>query len=579
MIPSRTNHDRNRAPDPSARGPIFVVAALLPVLCFFLYVPSLHHDFVNWDDPFYILENPHIRVVNWQTLRGILFETHFTDYYPVNLLSYALDYALWGLSPGGYHLTNAVLHAANTSLVFLVMHMILGGLFAPALAAALFGVHPVQVESVAWVSERKNLLSMFFFLLTFIAFLCSRKFAGWQRGLFYVLSLLCFILGVFSKASIAIFPVIALAYLAAFERLPLRRAIPMLGAFFAIGILGAFSTFWVQRAVNIVRETHGGTSSANTVLQMASVFARYLAMLALPMKFSAYDPHPVGASLFSPWLIPGAVALVAFAIFLGKSWRSDPRVFLCLVWFLAGLAPVSHIIPFPNLMSERYLYLPCVGVFAAAALLARRRLERLSELPALRVAFICTVFVPPLSFGTMTLRWISFWKDSHALWTQTLLVTPHSDAAHVNLGAHYDEMQLWTKAERHLRRGLELEPRDGVAWQRLGTILLRTSREHQAVQMLQNAVRLGNAGWSAHFWLAHALRITDRPNEAETEMLVAYRRNPVHPMPQFFLGLWRAENGDRHGAQLWLDRFLHTNWPGPETDRAREILRNLTDEP
>ena len=322
-----------------------------------VYGRILGHDFINLDDPWYISLNPAVAGFTWQHIKEVFSSFYIGNYAPVQMLSYMLDYTLWGMQPGGFFLANIVIHIANGLMVYRLFLRFHGNRLFATVATGIFLLHPVQVESVAWVAQRKNLLAMLFFLVAWECY-CRYREAAPDRGkTAYLLSLSAFVLALLSKSIAVIFPIVLIMYdfcfPAAGRRVALLDKIPF---FFAAGVIAAVTMYSQMPNVGAggrIPGLHGGSVLA-TVFTMLPVFCRYLGMTVWPSALSAdYNP-PVHQS-------PDSVVLGAFLVLLAAVWggwrlyRYDRRLGFWVAFFFVALLPVSQIVPLYTLINDRYL--------------------------------------------------------------------------------------------------------------------------------------------------------------------------------------------------------------------------------
>ena len=552
-----------------------LICALVGLTSLVANVRCLRNDFTNWDDPMYVRGNKLIRDLSWHGIANVFTKTHVSEYYPLNHLSYALDYHHWQLNPFGYHLSNLILHAVNSVLVFVFLSLLLRNCFASALAALLFAVHPVQVESVAWISERKTLLSTLFFLLSLLSCQYSEASGRKKRAVLYVTSLLLFVLAVLSKASIVILGLLLFVQLVGLKHRPIAGSVRYVLPFIIIGLAGSFAKFWVQYGVNTVIEHHGGPADLTTFIQMISVFTRYIVILLFPMHFSAFESNPVGEGAFGPWLPPSLLVLAIYAYLLWTTWKRNRTTFFCLVWFPICLLPVSHVVPFPVLMSGRYLYVPCIGLFAAAATLLDRSIKESKSRYSLRAALLAIALLL-LCFTATNWKWTAYWNNSLALWTQSVAVSPDSHTPRSNLGATYDDLHYDQKAKAQLLLATSMVSYDVVALSRLGGIYFREGKYRKAEDTLVSALRLNSNYWLALYYRGRTLRAVGLRQDALEEMRKAVLYSPQAHMPRYYLGMWSFEDAEFEDAFEHLQRFLQLRPYGVEAERARELLINVS---
>lgn len=431
-------------------------SVMLIVLVALVYGRILGHDFQNsWDDNWYVLFEESAHGFSWEHLRTAFAKAITGTYTPVQQLSYMLDYTLWGLKAGGYLFSNMVIHTANGLLVYRLLMRWYGERLFALVASALFLIHPVQVESVAWISQRRNLLAMFFILLAWEGYCRYREASAVNGRVAYTLSVAAFVLALLAKPVAVIFPVALVLYDLCFPeggcRLRLKDKIPF---FLAAGII-VVVTMQTQGAVDGSRTDFHGGSPLATFFTMLPVFCRYLGMIVWPAGLSAAYAPPIHTSF--DVAVAGAFLLMG-AVVLAGSWlfRNDRRLGFWVIFFFLGLLPVSQIVPINTLMNDRYLYFPMLGVVALAGAGVVELRERLG---AQRRSLMCVLVVLPL----LVLSVVSFqrarvWRDSVTLWEDATAKVPVSDRAWQLLGEAYFSAGKKKEAIQSYERGFTLNP-------------------------------------------------------------------------------------------------------------------------
>jgi tetratricopeptide (TPR) repeat protein len=505
----------------SARRLVLHVA-LLVILTAIAYAGSLDGAFIS-DDTLAVAENPLLRSLDAKNVRAIFTSFDDANYIPLKVLSLAVDQRLWGPEPAGYHVTNLLIHVANALLVYALV-LRLGEPAGAALAVALlWSVHPVQVESVAWISERKNVLSTLFFLLAFLAYL---RFSARPRAATYALLVALFVAALLSKINTIVLPAVMVAYEVA-ERFRLRArdlvaAVPLL----AIGALLA----WVNLAGN---PSHGaafhGGSLWVTLRTSASVVPRYLALIVWPWGTSFYHAVPLRASWFEPLVLVGTVLTLGLALAAVALPARRMRGGFWIAWFLLTLSPMLNLVPFPGLMHDRYLYMPLVGPLVLGAWAVR---GLATPVPALARAVPAVATVAIAGCFALTLARVPAFASNLTTWADwavrepyltadrpyrpaprvaelrilrdALARRPDSAVLHNNLGGiAFDEGRI-DDAIRDLSRARILDPRDPAIALNLGRAYLHAGQPAAAARTLEDAVRLEPPSYFAQLNLARA---------------------------------------------------------------------------
>ncbi|MDU0459006.1 MAG: hypothetical protein RW306_09785 [Geobacteraceae bacterium] len=397
--------------------------ALLLILAFATYREVLTHSFLaTWDDPFYITENPAIRGFSAENIVSAFTTNYRGNYAPVQILSYMLDHAVWGMQPFGFLLTNLLCHAVSGLLLYGLLLRQGFWKWGAFFGCALFLVHPVQVENVAWLSQRKNLLAMLFFLMSFHAWLCYRESTGRPAMAWYAVSLAAILISLLSKSVAVIFPLMLVMY----DRLHRpegenirshREKIPyLLAALVVTGITIAFQSM----------ESGGGRAeyppAAVVVLPMTmlTVLAGYMRLLFWPapeILSAIYDP-PLRTAFDAEVAIGTGLAVILVLAGIGVYRLSKSACFWYALFFL-GLLPVSQVVPLITIMNDRYLYFPMLGVAGLAAWTGGQLHNHLADAAARRAAVAVSVAVV-LALATASHLRGMVWKDAITLFGDTV---------------------------------------------------------------------------------------------------------------------------------------------------------------
>jgi tetratricopeptide (TPR) repeat protein len=569
--------DESAAPFFHRPAGILLICLLLFGLTAWTFAPVLQTDFQYFDEAAELHYNAHVNTgLGWQNLCWAFSSLEYSNWYPLTWISHMLDYELFGEDSWEHHLTNVLLHAANGVLLFLVLKRMTGALWRSLIVAALFALHPLRVESVAWISERKDVLSAFFGLLALWMYAChaQKSEAGSQKPAtnptttlsfllapFYWLSLLFFTFGLMSKSMLVTFPCLLLLL----DFWPLQR-FKVQGSGFRIQrlLMEKVPFFLLIVPVSIVvyfAQKGGGQFLLRLPLSFRLEtalmgYARYLGKMFWPVDFSVLYPYPdywpVGQLLFATALILG-MSVLAFVF-----RRQRPYLLVGWLWYLGTLVPVIGLIPLgAQSMSNRYTYIPMIGI----VLLVVWAIDDLSKRWRGRTVLMAAVVVVMMGVCISRTRGeIVYWKNGETLWSRAVAVTKNNFMAHYCLGnillaANPDEALAeyqksitiypnYANAQRelafllqnaghlsdaiaHYERSLQLEPQNSWAHNGLGTSFLQLNQVNHAIPQLLKAVDEDpqNAAYKDN--LDHTLFSSGHETDAITNFLSTARADPA----------------------------------------------------
>lgn len=410
-------------------------ALALIALTFLTYASTLGHGFIfSWDDYDYVVNNPAVHGFSLANIKTVFSTYYVGNYAPLHLISYMLDYQMWGLNPAGYHFENILLHALNGILIyrlFLKLEISKG----PALfGAALFVLHPVQVESVAWVAERKNVLSALFFLLALHTYI-DYKQATAGRVRIYILSLLCLACALLTKSAAVIFPAVIVCYDYCYCADSRKSIFVNKLPFIVLTLAACILTIKSQdsNAGGGIRDYPGGTP-LTTLWTMIPVFLAYLKDLVYPMDQSPYYIVTIrksadGAVLTSIGILLGLAGVGAFSV---KRW---PRLLFFISVYILALLPVLQIVPLLTLKNDRYLYFPMIGASGAVALITSGLMR--GRTTRMRNAAVAVAITACTALGCISYYQAQQWKDSITLWRFAIRQDPDNMLAWLMLAKGY----------------------------------------------------------------------------------------------------------------------------------------------
>jgi hypothetical protein len=554
-------YERRTVPGRASSRDTWLTLAAIALGTALVYAGSFAGDWIS-DDVEAIAQNPILRSLAPSNLWVLATSrTDGVNYIPLSFLSLAIDNRLFGMHPFGFHLTNLLIHIAGAIVAYFVVLRIDRSPGIAAAASLLWAVHPVQVESVAWISERKNVLSTLFFLLAFLTYLRWTERPDWRR---YVLLVILFVAALLSKVNTIVLPALILVYeIVAHRRLRFRDVAFTL-PLFACGAVVAWANLHGNTSHGA--SYHGG-SFAVTMRTSATTIPRYLLNVVAPFDLMSYYPVPLRAS----WLDPPVAAAVAVIVglivitcWLALRGRSEA---FWLAWFGITMAPMLNIVPFPALMNDRYLYVPLLGMLVPLLTVGRGLLTQVRAPNATRPILVGAAAIV---LGVLTVARIPVFANELNLWAdyglrtsyitadepygpnprveerrllnEALALHPNRAALHNNLGGFAFEENRLAEALPLLERAYALDPTDPVIALNLGRTYLRVGRLDDAIRTLEAAIALEPPSFFPRLNLARAyLMKKDLPRaRAELTRAKAYKSDPYF-WQRFEQALTRAE--------------------------------------
>jgi tetratricopeptide (TPR) repeat protein len=568
----RVNHNQgqtiNRGMD--LRFLRWLLPISIVILTSAVFWPALKNGFV-WDDTDLLLRNPYYRGLGWTQITWMFTTFHMGHYMPLSWATFGLDYLLWGMDPFGYHLTNLALHCANAVVFYFIalrlLSLVLSSVAPPAvlplraaawLAALIFAVHPLRVESVAWVTERRDVLSGLFFLLTILCYLkaVTVEETNPARGRWMVSTIIFYSLSLLSKAVGLTLPVVLLML----DVYPLRRLGSSAGGWFGPGT----RKVWLEKdnflllaiafgIIALLAQREAGAlvplewyGVARRLEQMVFGIGFYLWKMVMPVHLSPLYEVPAELKL-SNWLLSGAAFLViSISLVIGRHrW---PSGLASWVYYLAILAPVLGFAQSgPQIVADRYSYLSCLswatlsgaGLFYVWQILSGGHDGRRTFFFAAGLAAVVVA-----SLGILTWKQVQVWYDSEALWTQAVRTAPDSSIAHYSLGVILSSRGKLQEAIEHYRRAVQINPVYVDAYNNLGSALVRQGKLEEGIGRYRQALRIAPGYRQAHNNLGIALADSGQLAEAIEHYRQALRIDPDFKQAHYNLGNALVRQGE-----------------------------------
>ena len=574
----------------STRQTKIMIILILVVMTLSVYWPVQNFEFVTYDDQIYITKNYQIQSgLTFKTFIYSFTDTRTSNWHPLTMLSHALDWQLFGNKAGGHHWMNLIMHIFNTILLFLLLNYMTGAIWRSAAVAALFAIHPINVESVAWIAERKNVLSTFFWFLTMLFYAWYAKEPSWKR---YLPVFLCFVLGLMSKPMLVTIPFVLLMI----DFWPLKRM--------AFGDLNMDPSYPSSRkekisflilekipllfttGISIVLTLHAA-KSVGTIANFATVsltqriynailsYVFYLKKLFWPTDLAVF--YPLHGDISVQQVLPAALLLMAITVICCRYYQRHPYLAVGWFWYLGTLVPVIGIVQVGGQsMADRYAYIPFIGIFIALIWTVEDLIHnRLFKM--ITVSFIVVLLI---GLSVATHKQISCWKNSFTLFERALSVTkgnaialigmgnelikqdkindaifhfheaikvnsknPANYIAFVNLGQALSLQKKNTEAIEAFKKSLSINPTCTEAYHQLGFVLFQSGRVDEAIAAYQKAIAFNNDYPPYHESLGNAFLKQGKIQEAINEYMEVLRNQPNNPRTHNNLGMLYMNQG------------------------------------
>jgi tetratricopeptide (TPR) repeat protein len=505
-----------------------LLVLLLSVMTLVAYWDVAGNGFVNYDDPAYVLDNRHVK--EGLTLEGVAWAfttSSLSNWHPLTWLSLMLDHDLYGMNPGGYHWTSLFLHLLAGLALFFALDRMTGQPWGSFFVAALFLVHPLHVESVAWVAERKDVLSGLFWMLGLLAY---SRYVACRTFRRYLAVALFFVLGLLSKPMAVTFPFVLLLL----DFWPLRRMevgvwksigplvvekIPL----FALSVAASAVTFWVQREGEAVASLQN-LPLADRLANALVAYGQYLVKTVWPFALCAFYPHPGSWPLREALLAAGLLLLITALVIL--TGRRKPCLLTGWLWYLGTLVPVIGIVQVgAQAMADRYTYLPLIGIFIMVAWAVG---EAVRQSPTRRALVGAVGGGVLLLLVALTQAQVGTWRDSISLFTNALKATDGNYQAYTHLGRALTEAGRYGEAIENYRRSLRISPNYMPAYNNMGLALMELGRLDEAMAAFDRALAIKPEDGNVLFNRGEVFVRKGMLAEAVGQYRLAIRKNPYN---------------------------------------------------
>ena len=514
---------------------VFLIAAIVAV-----YWRVYNYDFVRYDDGKYVTANTNIQSgLNGKSFSWAFTTGYFGNWNPLTWLSYMLDWQLFGSNPGGFHLTNLIFHIINTLLLFLVLKRMTGVLWQSAFVAALFALHPLHVEAVAWVSGRKDVLSTFFWLLTMAVYMWYVKQPRVYR---YLLVLLFFMMGIMAKPMLVTLPfVFLLLDYWPFDRIKrvdwktISQLILEKIPFIILAVVFSVIAFFTQRNAGAITEFNDFGLRFRLYNALIS-YVKYMEKMFWPSRLSVYYPHP-GENVSILYALISAVLLLAITIFVLRLAKNHRYLFTGWFWYLGTLLPVIGLVQVgPHAMADRYSYITLTGLFIIIAWGLPELLGKwVSASPQRKIVLWEFSLIVIFALTVCAYIQTQYWKNSMSLFEHSLRVTENNYLMIDNYASILVEQGRLDEAIGWCKESLRINPDSAVGHNNLGGALLQAGRVRQAIDCFRSAIKCNPDFLQANLNLADSLE-----KQGNFEEAVSYYKQAIRIAPdnaQAFLGL------------------------------------------
>lgn len=539
------------SPSRQRRGPPLWIALALVVGTLLIYWPVTNHDFVNFDDTDFVTANPHVQA--GFTLDSFKWAWHSEvarNWHPITMLTHMMDCQLFGLNAGRHHLVNLLFHVANVLLLFQILRLMTGAVWRSAFIAALFAWHPLHVESVAWIAERKDVLSTFFWFLTILAYM---RYARDKSKLFYALSVVFFALGLMSKPMLVTGPFVLLLL----DYWPLARVSKQKARllwekipFLLMSAILCVITYSIQK--------NGGAMLTGSNLPLGSrvenaflSYVRYIGKMFWPSHLAGLYLRSGDWPLWQVGLAASALALVSIIVIAQA--RRRPWLAVGWFWYLGTLVPVIGIVQVGmQSMADRFTYVPLIGIFIIVTW-AACELARFWRLPEFALGVAATLVLTACM--ALTVLQVAYWQNSETFFQRMIAVDANNYMAHYNLANFYVHQKRDEEAAAHYQMALKAEPNYADAHNNFAGLLLQQRHYDEAIEHYNAAIRI-NPQFLNYFNLANALADAASARHDSNEFAEAVRTygqalalNPNSDEAHKNLGLtWEAQGKEAEAA-------------------------------
>lgn len=514
-----------------------------------------------YDDKDIVVENDFIK--DWNNAPKIFSSDYFNlsqegTYRPITTLTFFIDYSLWGLNVFGYHLTNLLFHILNAILIYLILSLILKNKVTALVASLLFVLHPVQAEAVNGITFREDLHAFTFFLLALFLYIKHPYQENSKRKFYYMGSIICFIFALFSKEMAITLPFILVLYDYCFGSRQKRSEIINRNSrlqsafvmslkqsyipFFLVGALYMLGRFYLFYDPSGLAKYPGGGFHLAMLITMSRVIVYYIKLLFLPINLCVDYIFPISRSIFEPSVLISIAVLVVVLITAFKINKHSKEISFSIFYFFLTLLPVSSIIPFGNIMAERFLYFPSLGFCMFLAVIIMK-LMNVSHLRYLRKFVVLFLILILFGYSVRTMKRNTDWKDDLTLWSRTVETPFISPRAFSNLGIAYMGKGFYDEAISQFEKAVQMDPTFEIGYYNLGVAYTGKGQYEEALAKYQKVLQIDPDHAQTHFKLGSIYERRGAFNPAMEEYKKAIESKPDYAEAHFNLGLLYGKKG------------------------------------
>ena len=482
------------------RNNLYAVILLIAVLGIFSYSSSLNNSFTNWDDEEMVVNNPDIKSLSLQNILKTFTTFHHSHYHPLVNISYAIEYKFAELNPFVYHLTNLIFHLLNSVLMYLVLLRLFKNNFVAVLVSILFVVHPLHTESVAWITERKDMLYSLFYLLTILFYLFNKETKSKKYDVYIYLF---FIMSCFSKASAVTLPVVLLLVDYFTEKKislkDVKDKIPLFVISVLFGVINIMAQYEKPLSGSMMEIPQFDILSK--ILIVFYNYSFYLYKAIVPVNLSAFYPYPDPAISGLPvvfWAAPFVAGIIIYTVYLSRKFSTI--IVFGMLFYSITILPVLQIVPVGRAMTaDRFAYLPLIGILIILSYLLYYLYNNLLKTPSLKKVLLAVIAVSVIGLAYLTRNQSMIWESSMTLYSDMVKKFPENSVGYNNRGTLYLKENKYNEAESDFLNALKYNSKYAAAYNNMGLLLNGRTKYDNAIEYFTKAAELNSNYAEAYF--------------------------------------------------------------------------------